>query len=227
MNKKTQSGFVHLIIIIVLAVALIGALGFVYWQNFMQPKVSDTTDTTITADTAVLLDKSITENATGSNLTLNYPSSWIVADSTSLNPDPSSSNERIYITSPDTNVKISFWVGIDGVGGTCNSADAGTFSDVNTYTLPNYSGYTLYETIVAGFRATSKVLKNNSEIQVGNSVCELGLGLFFTAKDKTTDQLSISFENGLSPNSTDSINSARATDNYKTAVKIVQSLHEQ
>jgi len=38
-NKKTQSGFAHLmIVVIILAVALVGTLGFVFWQNFMQPK---------------------------------------------------------------------------------------------------------------------------------------------------------------------------------------------
>jgi len=40
-KKQSQSGSAHLIIIMVLCVALIGALGFVYWQNFMQPKASD------------------------------------------------------------------------------------------------------------------------------------------------------------------------------------------
>lgn len=43
--KKTnnQSGFAHLIIIvIILAVALVGTLGFVFWQNFVQPKTSVT-----------------------------------------------------------------------------------------------------------------------------------------------------------------------------------------
>jgi len=39
MNKKqSQSGSAHLIIIIVLAVALLGSLGYVFYLNFMQPK---------------------------------------------------------------------------------------------------------------------------------------------------------------------------------------------
>lgn len=41
--KKTnnQSGFAHLmIVVIILAVALVGTLGFVFWQNFMQPKTN-------------------------------------------------------------------------------------------------------------------------------------------------------------------------------------------
>ena len=51
MNKKTQSGFAYLVIIIViLAVAVVGLLGYVFWQNFMQPKTTTTTQTAKTTD---------------------------------------------------------------------------------------------------------------------------------------------------------------------------------
>ena len=40
-KQKSQSGFAHhLIIIIAIVVVVIGALGYVYWKNFMQPKVT-------------------------------------------------------------------------------------------------------------------------------------------------------------------------------------------
>ena len=58
-KKQSQSGFVHLAIIIVLVVALIGAIGYIAWDKFMQPKdgdenvvatktTNDSTDTTTT-----------------------------------------------------------------------------------------------------------------------------------------------------------------------------------
>ncbi len=57
---KQQYGFAHLLIIIILSVALLGTLGFVYYQNFIQKKVSDNTkietvnipktDTNVTTD---------------------------------------------------------------------------------------------------------------------------------------------------------------------------------
>jgi len=37
-KKQSQSGSSHLVIIIVLVVALLGALGYVFYLNFMQPK---------------------------------------------------------------------------------------------------------------------------------------------------------------------------------------------
>jgi len=40
-NKKTQVGSAHLIVVLVLVLALIGSLGFIFWQNFMQQKTND------------------------------------------------------------------------------------------------------------------------------------------------------------------------------------------
>lgn len=57
-TRQSQSGSAHLIVIILLVVALIGALGFVYYQNFMQQKDITTLadDTTINKDYIVLDD---------------------------------------------------------------------------------------------------------------------------------------------------------------------------
>ena len=53
MNKqKSQSGFAHLVIIIILAVALVGTLGFVFYQNVIQKKdtVSKTDESSKNSD---------------------------------------------------------------------------------------------------------------------------------------------------------------------------------
>ena len=52
-NISKQVGSAHIVIIVILAAAVIGLLGFVFWQNFISPKdvakseVSDTTDTQV------------------------------------------------------------------------------------------------------------------------------------------------------------------------------------
>jgi hypothetical protein len=44
-NKQKQSGFTHIMIVtIILGLAVVGLLGFVFWQNFMQPKTTTTKD---------------------------------------------------------------------------------------------------------------------------------------------------------------------------------------
>lgn len=57
-NPQTQTGSAHIIIIVILIVAIIGALGFVIWNNFLapkddqpNPKVSQTKDNKCEGDT--------------------------------------------------------------------------------------------------------------------------------------------------------------------------------
>lgn len=50
--KHKQSGSVHLIITVILVLALLGALGFIFWQNFINKKDSTATTTTTTSTTA-------------------------------------------------------------------------------------------------------------------------------------------------------------------------------
>lgn len=231
-KKQSQLGSAHLITIIILVVALLGALGYIYWQNFMQSKTSTSNNTTTTVTSAtVALDKSINENVTGSNLTLNYPSDWSVSSVTGLNPSQQTSNTKMFITSPDDNIKVTFWAGVDGIGGTCGDPADSTITNLATYPIANYSGYTLYESTISfssgGYSAVAEVLKNDSKIQTNASACELGLG-FFGATNGTINQVSVSFNNNLSASmTTTAIDTVRATDNYKTAIKIIQSLHEQ
>jgi hypothetical protein len=53
MNTKHQQGSAHLIIIIALVVVVLGALGFVFWQNFInKPVNSEVSKTSITGSAA-------------------------------------------------------------------------------------------------------------------------------------------------------------------------------
>lgn len=61
MNKKqSQSGSAHFIVIFILVIALLGALGFVFWQNFIQTKTTNnntaSTSTSSTKTTDVVVD---------------------------------------------------------------------------------------------------------------------------------------------------------------------------
>lgn len=241
MNKQVKkSGFAHLIIIaIVLGLGLIVSLGYIFYQNYIQSKEVSNKNTTSSSslskktvdENAVVLDKSVTENVTGENLTLDYPSSWIVDSKTALNPSQETSNTKTFITSPDSNIKITFWAGIDGIGGTCGDPES-VIDSLKTYPISGYSGHTLYEAISSSSPsdnwAINEVLSDNDSIKIGGSVCAFGIGVF-EAANGTLNQLYISFENSLALNnpSVDDINNARGTDNYKTAVKIVQSLHRK
>lgn len=97
---QKEQGSAHVIIIVVLIVAVLGLLGFVFWQNFIAKKDTPKADTasTSTASTSTPTPtpdvKNYQNNTAG--ISLNYPSSWTLSEDTS---DPT---VLATITSPST-----------------------------------------------------------------------------------------------------------------------------
>jgi hypothetical protein len=58
MKKSKQTGSAHIVIVIVLVLALLGALGFVFWQNFVNKPATQGAVTSSTSQTA-LNDKTL------------------------------------------------------------------------------------------------------------------------------------------------------------------------
>ncbi len=82
MNKQRQSGFSHIIIVvIILSLAVISLLGFVFWQNFMQPKTIN--DIKVPANDKLAIKNAelleLKETITG--LTITYPKYYSVIES--------------------------------------------------------------------------------------------------------------------------------------------------
>lgn len=123
MRKNLQTGSAHLVVIIVLVVVLLGALGFVFWQNFLNNPVTKidqhpTNDNAPSISQPTADDTELTQTASTSygdtSLILKYPKSW---EETSGDTGPST------ITSPDGKVYIEFTlVPPEGIGGTCGDA---------------------------------------------------------------------------------------------------------
>lgn len=88
-QQKYQSGSAHLIIIIILIIALLGSLGFVFWQNFIQTKTSNTPTTSTVSTTASTSTPATTDPTAGwktytnSNykFTFKYPTNYSVKES--------------------------------------------------------------------------------------------------------------------------------------------------
>lgn len=102
MINKTflQKGSAHVVIIIILVIALLGVLGFVFWQNFIDTKPvannseNSKTDTDSQSTDAYKDWKTYTSTRDG--YSIKYPSDWLVVSETSddgpyiRNFDPSS-----------------------------------------------------------------------------------------------------------------------------------------
>lgn len=242
------------IIVVILTVALIGTLGFVFWQNFMQPKASSPIKADSSKNSNVLTNKPLTaapsevalteiasDKTAGSGLALKYPSTWTMThENYSSNPDTVATPDTSTITSPDGKITIKLRVAISGLGGTCDKDDTSyQFEQIQIDPMPYYPGHNLFTYVTqyssgsaAGdyyyyvdvLEATAKVLS----LKVGDSPCYLGLGIFPANGDYTKEtQLTLTFNDfdNYKPTTLSNFNKAIATDNFKVAKRIMQSLY--
>lgn len=240
MNKNNnQSGFAHLVIIIILAVALIGTSGFLYWQNFMQPKSnvsnsksgnsSTKTDTNNATPSEVVLTEITSDQTNNSGLSIKYPKNWVVEHK--VDSDIIDTNK---VSSPDGSVSVQLIVyGHGGFGGWCEPSDF-ELVKIENKSLPNYAGYSLFS-YVSNYKiddtyaydiSVQKDTAENKAAKIGDSSCIVG-GMPFSINEK--DQyatLKIILNNvTVSDSFLTGFNQAIATDDYKTAEKIALSLY--
>ena len=156
-KTKFQSGFVHLLIILLLVVALAGTLGFVYWQNFMQPKQTNVIDTNKSKDKTVTANE-ISINPSGKNpITFSYPKSWTIEqkktdgiDTIHSVTDKYNGSDIVKISSPSGDIYISInnYVHPGGFGFECSEAETNKYVSLKPTALDSYSGYSYFEAIV-------------------------------------------------------------------------------
>ena len=138
-KKKSQSGNAHLILVIVLVIALIGAIGYIAWQNFLQPKSNNN-----------IAMKTISLNPSAKrSITFNYPETWAVERSTTDGVDniqATSGTDDIKIISPSKNLSVDLYYNVhgSGFGFECGPSD---YDLLNQTTLVGYPGTSYFEAI--------------------------------------------------------------------------------
>lgn len=137
MNKqKSQSGFAHLAIVIILAVALVGTLGFVYWQNFIQKDtvVSKTPASGKSGDSssnpATATYKTYTD--TVFNASFQYPDNWTVGQVNVPLADDPHYNRWVDVKNENGEKIATLTLGVSGLGETCGGMAE---SDLPTYAV--------------------------------------------------------------------------------------------
>jgi hypothetical protein len=82
-SRQNQSGSAHVVIIVILILALLGTLGFVFWQNFIQKKdTAPTTTTTSAPSTAPATATTTAPKTTATSLAISSYSVEVPYDST-------------------------------------------------------------------------------------------------------------------------------------------------
>jgi len=104
-NSSKQAGAIHVIIIGVVVVALIGALGFVFWQNFIRKDNAKKQESTAQTQAKPAEDNSIkpeqltqTYTIPKENLSFNYPKTWEL-NTIYTNKDSNVGENRVLLTS--------------------------------------------------------------------------------------------------------------------------------
>ena len=125
-KQKNQSGFAHLMIItVVITIALVGALGYIFYENFINKNTTTNKDSTSQKQTkstnTPVVAKKIeykTYTTDKNNISFQYPSTWSVVESRS---GDNSFYERSVAINNDSGLPIAeFDVGMQ-LGGTCET----------------------------------------------------------------------------------------------------------
>ena len=177
-----QNGSVHAIIIGILTVGLIGALGFIFWQNFSKQQIDSSSQVTKTSQPAdgssrastvspppvaapKLLSSAI-DPAFGTPLKFNYPDTWKLNSEISgpvpLNPS-GVTGQMMRLTSPSGEYVVEYNVGANGgLGGMCSPGDQkATLGRVSSQAIEGYPGMSYVEYAVKDRPADAPPMYND------------------------------------------------------------------
>lgn len=236
MNKnKSQLGSIHLAITIVLLVALLGALGFVFYQNFVLSKTSNPTPAVANSKTddaskaVVSSEVALTEVAsdtTGTGLSFKYPKTWTLSHETTPAGEVQGAHDSNIITSTDG--KTTVILNIDrpsGLGVPCGGDQSTSVKVIDTGKINNYpsTGFIQYSEPNSGtFVGAYKLDVVQSKTDCMNyEKSQYILGYGHPANDPMGSVPIVKFQAKFTGNI--DMNS----DNYKIAKRIIQSLYKK
>lgn len=202
-STRLQKGSAHIIIIVVLILALIGALGWIFWQNFS--KANDTNQRKNDKQSSVKNEPTKEKLVTGrseladsiSPVTFEYPESWSLSRKSDGPIPPNSdgfSSEAITLRYQNSTLTVNYSLGNGGIGGMCLPEEQGKVVSLSYEGLPNAKGVS-YVTYVhndldgtrhsyAGLMRTGgDGLKSLSDIKAGDSSCDLSFRGILTISD--------------------------------------------
>jgi len=191
MNLRRQNGSATVIIIIVLVIALLGVLGYVFLGKFSQASQSGSDSKTVepTKTTAPneKFETASFDKSFGIDMHFKYPKTWkIEKDHSGAFPVSAndSSIESFTLISPDKEYSVVYRLGAGGgIGGTCDDESAATIVAADSKDVDGWSGvkYVLAVTKTQSGKYVSKAsLVSASTVQnlkIGGSACEFGLGV--------------------------------------------------
>lgn len=239
-----QKGSIHVAIIIILVIALIGALGFVFYQNFVNKPARQNTQNAQQKEAPKLKTARVDFEKT--TYALDYPEGWSES-ALGQNAD----YRDMSITNPDGSIEVVFNVAAGGLGGMCDTEDGlkVRFYEVSSWTNKQVTSETLrlVEAMAdypgGGYKYVIGLSPEGAETHsaVGDSHCTVGyVGVASrVASDSTTDIIvqptiiakivfpKLPDATDTKVSSMDVVKDIMKTADYEAAVKILQSARKE
>lgn len=247
--KKSETGSAHVIVIGVLIVALIGALGFIFWQNIINKPTQSTTATTtqsVSPSPSVAASKSFC--APLEKLCFDYPSNWSVKTD-DISDESGALAEQFTISDNQGKPWLRLQTGMTGIGGACGGDDGSYTKVLKTHTTGitesstktavyavSFLQYNAGLTDTKKFWTVNMALNDSKASQnVGKiGLCDLGINIITGRNAKTPDASGvgavgfgyyIGSANADSYASEAEASAALTSDSASKAYAILQSAH--
>lgn len=239
--NRDQHGSAHVVVIIILIIALFAALGVVFYQNFivkkdvhtnmpMAPAPKDTTKTVRVAFQSTIY-------------ALDYPKDWTVKSDT-----PNLGDTTTTLVSTDGTVQVRFAISQGGIGGMCDTKDGQKISYYNVLPASNTKltdqalalVEAIYDAEGGGYRYGIGLTQDGgaTHAAVGDSHCNVvpvGVASSVLVNNNTivrpTIVATIEFpkltKNGAPVSEMQPVKDLMASDDYKAAIKILESARKE
>jgi hypothetical protein len=223
-QSQRQTGSAHIVIIVILVLVILGALGFVYWQNFIRK--DSVVEPMKTPSSSQATTKSVTYKTYTTdvyNVSFQYPDDWTLSDPVKSD-DVDDVSRSITVTTSEGD-KVGFVVGIRGIGGLCGDTSTYKVVDTSSTTIPGQKPVSFSFTLqpngdgtYEGYYGLTDYYTSLGDIQS----CPNTFHYLFSPTNN--DYGLIEFDAKKSFADVDAANKYIATDAYKAIKKMITSL---
>lgn len=185
-SVHSETGSIHAVVVICLVVALLCALGVIFYQQFVVSQVPASNSGSTQAHTSsseskesVALVEGTIDSSFGTTFSYTYPETWKLSQTMTGTIEESGSWQQITkITSPSGKYTVRYDISAGGgIGGYCVPEEAGTIGATSYEAAPHFAGMSYVELIYKDESSFFEVglldRDTATRLKVGDSVCEV------------------------------------------------------
>lgn len=245
MNKqKSQQGSAHLILIIALVVALLGVVGYIFFDKVLNTAIikNDIPNET----SSVILNEVASDQTIGTDVAVRYPEAWSIKHESSGPNEYRRYDDKSTITSPDGEIEVVLYVFqptgfqscVENPKVTKQDLDEGNINSndslgyrAHTEGILFPDGETHYNYYFGAFELAKINRTDCSDYENGKYLMNLHgtdsyTDVILYMRFPKIEEEFTSINKGYIISNIDELKQIIKTDNYKIAKQIIQSLHK-